>query len=144
MKLPNIDIMPFPNSVFYLTGISLITLVYATYSKTINKLPKAVSDGITTASSKINEVGKSISAGSKDLYGKMTSPSGGPGPVPPAFIAEKKALIPNPPNNVPTNPFAVPEPPTPLRPLPPLPPPRVGGSKKKGSKRNKKTKRSRR
>ena len=138
MKLPNIDIMPFPNSVFYLTGLSLITLVYATYSKTINKLPQAVSDGITSASSKISEVGKSISAGTNDLYGKMTSPSGGPGPVPPALIAEEKALIPNPPNNVPTNPFAVPEPPA------PPPPPRVGGSKKKRSKRNKKTKRSRR
>jgi len=139
MKLPNIDIMPFPNSVFYLTGLSLITLVYATYSKTINKLPQAVSDGITTTSSKINEVGKSISAGTKDLYGKMTSPAAGSGLVPPALIAEEKASIPNPPNNFPTNPFAVPEPPAPAP-----PPPRVGGSKKKRSKRNKKTKRSRR
>lgn len=138
MKLPNIDILPFPNSVFYLTGLSLITLVYATYSKSINKLPQAVSEGITTASSKINDVGKSISAGANNLYGKMSSPAAGSGPIPPALVAEEKA---------PTNPISQPGPldnANPFAEARPVEAPRVGGSKKKRTKRNKKTKRSRR
>jgi hypothetical protein len=163
MNLPNIDIMPFPNSVFYLTGLSLLTLVYATYSKTINKLPQTVSDGIITASSNINEVGKSISMGTKDLYGKMTSPFGaGSGPAPGPIIAPLTNTQPGPSDNIleNMNPFAqtrpteaVPRPaeavPRPTetvpRPAEAVPrPPVAGGSKKKRAKRNKKTKRSRR
>jgi hypothetical protein len=147
MKLPNIDILPFPNSVFYLTGLSLITLVYASYSKTINKLPQAISEGITTASSKINEVGKSISTGTKDLYGKTASPTGPvTGPVPP--VQERAPTNPTPQTGTldninktisNMNPFAE------ARPAEAAPrPPIVGGSKKKRKKRNKKTKRSRR
>jgi len=130
----NTDILPFPNSVFYLTGISLITLVYATYAKTINTFPKAVSDGITTASIKIGEVGKSIRAGANDLYGRIASPSSA-GPIMPV---QEKPLIPAT-NNVNQtisnmNPFAGTEQPQPQR---------IGGSKKKRATKNKKTKRSR-
>lgn len=158
MQLPSIDIMPFPNSVFYLTGLSLLTLVYATYSKTINKLPQAVSEGIITTSSNINELGKSVSIGTKDLYNKMATPFGagtGPGPGPDVVAPAPAPIIapptnpqPGPQNNIleNMNPFAQ------LRPAEAVPrpaeavprPPVAGGSKKKRAKRNKKTKRSRR
>jgi len=127
--------LPFPNSVFYLTGISLITLVYATYAKTINRFPQAISEGLNTASYKINEVGKSIRAGANDLYGKIASPTVNPGagPIPPALIAAEKPMT-NPTTATPnTNPFAGAEQPQ-----------RIGGSKKKRTTKNKKTKRSRR
>jgi len=131
--------LPFPNSVFYLTGISLITLFYATYAKIINKLPQAVSEGLNTASYKINEVGKSIRAGANDLYGKIASPTVNPGagPIPPALIAAEKPMT-NPTTTLPnTNPFASANAVQPQ-------PQRIGGSKKKRITRNKKTKRSRR
>uniref|UniRef100_A0A6C0B7F4 Uncharacterized protein n=1 Tax=viral metagenome TaxID=1070528 RepID=A0A6C0B7F4_9ZZZZ len=139
MKFPNIDLLPFPNSVFYLTGISLITLVYASYAKTINKIPQSVSEGIITASSKINEVTKSISNGTREFLGQMNNPGSGSGTGP---GPQEKMLNPlN--NNAPTpldnvNPFSGP---IDVRPVEAPRPQQVAGSKKKKTKRNKKTKR---
>lgn len=81
MNLSDIEILPYPNAVFYLTGISVITLVYVTFANTINEIPGAVANQITSLTGSltgsVSALGTSVREGASDLYTKAAETSKG-------------------------------------------------------------------
>jgi hypothetical protein len=149
MKLSDIEIMPYPNAIFYLTGVSLMTLVYVTYSNSINKIPVVVGQQADSVSSSISSFGAAISKSANDLYAKISpaakpavAPVPAPAPAPaPAAESAQPGIMGSISNSLSRlNPFgSAPAPaPAPAQPNQPI----SGGSKKKHKKRAKKTRRS--
>jgi hypothetical protein len=145
MKLSDIEIMPYPNAIFYLTGVSLMTLVYVTYSNSINKMPVALGQQADSVSGSLSSFGAAISKSANDLYAKI-SPAAKPAteaaPVPPAAPAPAQAQpgimgsISNSLSRL--NPFGSAPAPAQAQGNQPI----SGGSKKKHKKHAKKTRRS--
>lgn len=93
MNLSDNEILPYPNSVFYLTGASVITLIYVTHAKYINSIPAAIGEKVALVSTSLNQFGSSISKSATDFYNKIspapatapaTAPAPAPAPVPPS------------------------------------------------------------
>lgn len=155
MKLSDIEIMPYPNAIFYLTGVSLVTLVYVSYSNSINKIPVAIGQQADSVSSSISSFGAAVSKSASDLYAKISPPAKpavAPAPAPvPAAPAPSPAPAPAPAQSgimgsisnslSKLNPFGSAPAPAPA-PAPAQVQPISGGSKKKYKKRAKKTRRS--
>jgi len=70
MNLSDLQILPYPNAVFYLTGLSIATLVYVTFASTINAIPGAITSQFTTVSDSIGAVAQNTA---NDLYSKVAT-----------------------------------------------------------------------
>jgi hypothetical protein len=141
MKLSDIEIMPYPNAIFYLTGVSLMTLVYVTYSSSINKMPVALGQQADSVSSSISSFGASISKSANDLYAKI-SPGAAAAPAPAPASQAETGIMGNISNSLSRlNPFGSAPAPAPA-PAQAQVQPTSGGTKKRHKKRSKKTRRS--
>jgi hypothetical protein len=145
MKLSDIEIMPYPNAIFYLTGVSLMTLVYVTYSSSINKMPVALGQQADSVSSSISSFGASISKSANDLYAKISPGAAAPpapAPAPAPAAQAETGIMGNISNSLSRlNPFGSAPAPAPA-PAQAQVQPTSGGSKKRHKKRSKKTRRS--
>jgi hypothetical protein len=163
MQLIDFEFLPYPNSIFLLTGVSVATLLYINYSETINKLPQQISSSADSITKSATALGTSIKQGAS----KILTPIAQAVPVTEAIPSSQTSnFTSNISNTVASlNPFGnatAPTQPTSqqntgvlasLNPFgnsahgqnpEPSAPPKIGGTKKRKNKRDsKKTKRSR-
>jgi hypothetical protein len=135
MSFSDSAILPIPNSVFYLTGVSVLTLIYVSYAKAISKIPGAVGEQVSSVSTSVSDLGTSIKDNATALYNKVASPSTTIANTPTIDAPAQQPGLMNSITNTMSklNPFQNASPPT-----------QAGGSKKKNKKTTKKSRSRRR
>jgi hypothetical protein len=143
MNLSDVEIMPYPNAVFYLTGASVITLLYVTFYSSVNKIPEVIGEKVTSVTGSMTSFGDAVNKTAKDLYSIIPSTNGAK-PVPSQEKLPENGIMSNISNSLSKlNPFTSSTAQAPAPAPGPAPEPQMkGGSRKKNKKRTKKTRRS--